>query len=284
MCADGEAVASDLSPRQQGRLVVCPTPIGNLRDITLRALDALRDAEAIACEDTRRTRILLDHFQIEARLVSLHEHNERRRAGELVKRMQAGETVALVSDAGTPLVSDPGFVLVRECVDAGLEVEVLPGPSSVTTALVASGLTAERWRFVGFMPRKRSESTRLLRAEEDTLIAFEAPSRLAATLELLVELDPDRPAVVCRELTKLHEEIRRGTAVELAAHYKQHPPRGEIVLVVAAGAAGEENFDSALGALRELVAGGAKPRPAAAAVARLTGLRANRLYGELADS
>lgn len=283
MCADGESVASDLPPRRAGRLVVCPTPIGNLRDITLRALDALRDADAIACEDTRRTRTLLDRFEIQGRLVSLHEHNERRRAGELIERMRGGGTVALVSDAGTPVVSDPGFVLVRECVEAGLEVEVLPGPSSVTTALVASALAAERWRFVGFMPRRRSESVRLLRGDQDTLVAFEAPSRLVATLELLVELDPDRPVAVCRELTKLHEEIRRGTAARLAAHYQRHQPRGEIVLVVAAGAAGEQNLDSAVGALRELVDSGAKPRTAAATIARLTGLRANRLYGELAD-
>ena len=140
-----------------GRLVVCPTPIGNLEDVTLRVLAALRDADVVACEDTRHTRVLLDRHGISARLVSLHEHNERERAGELVARIREGEVVALVSDAGTPLVSDPGFALVRECIAAGVALEVLPGPSAVLTALVASGLPAERWRFVGFLPR-RAES------------------------------------------------------------------------------------------------------------------------------
>ena len=140
-----------------GRLVVCPTPIGNLEDITLRVLAALREATVVACEDTRRTRVLLDRYGVKAHLVSYHEHNERERAAELVRRMNDGDTVALVSDAGMPLVSDPGFVLVREAVAAGLAVEVLPGPSAVLTALVASGLPAERWRFAGFLPRKKAE-------------------------------------------------------------------------------------------------------------------------------
>src|SRR5688572_16808467 len=140
-----------------GHLVICPTPIGNLEDVTLRALAALRDADVVACEDTRRTRVLLDRFGVKAKLVSYHEHNEDRRARELVERMRAGETVALVSDAGMPLVSDPGYVLVRECVAAGLAVEVLPGPSAVLTALVASGLPSDRWHFAGFLPRKKGE-------------------------------------------------------------------------------------------------------------------------------
>src|SRR5207302_4300924 len=140
-----------------GRLVVCPTPIGNLEDVTLRVLSALRDADVVACEDTRRTRVLLDRYGVQARLVSYHEHNERARAAELVKRMRAGETVALDSDAGMPLVSDPGFVLVQASVAAGLEVEVLPGPSAALAALVASALPADRWRFVGFLPRKQCE-------------------------------------------------------------------------------------------------------------------------------
>src|SRR5947209_7108443 len=161
-----------------GRLVVCPTPIGNLEDVTLRVLSALRDADVVACEDTRRTRVLLDRFGVKAHLVSYHEHNEEARARELVQRMRGGETVALVSDAGMPLVSDPGFVLVREAVAAGLGVEVLPGPSAVLTALVASGLPAERWRFAGFLPRKRAE-LRALFAAPETLVAFESPRRVA---------------------------------------------------------------------------------------------------------
>jgi 16S rRNA (cytidine1402-2'-O)-methyltransferase len=264
-----------------GRLLVCPTPIGNLQDVTLRVLDALRDADVVACEDTRHTAVLLARHSISAQLLSLHEHNERARAGELVARIRDGAVVALVSDAGTPLVSDPGFALVRECIAAGVAVEVLPGPSAVTSALVASGLPAERWLFVGFLPRKRAELARLLRETAETLVAFESPRRLAATLALLAELDAQRPAAVCRELTKLHEEVRRGSAAELAAHYAQGTVRGEIVLVVGAAPLGAASLEDALAALRELVTAGARPRPAAGVVAGLTGLAANELYREL---
>jgi 16S rRNA (cytidine1402-2'-O)-methyltransferase len=264
-----------------GRLVVCPTPIGNLEDVTLRVLGVLREADVVACEDTRHTRVLLDRHGIAARLVSLHEHNERARAGELVQRIRGGAVVALVSDAGTPLVSDPGFALVRGCHAAGLAVEVLPGPSAVLTALVASGLPAERWRFVGFLPRARGELQALLGATQETLVAFESPRRLAGTLELLAADDPSRPVAVCRELTKLHEEVRRGSAAELAAHYRGHPARGELVLVCGAAEPGRASLADALEVLRALIDAGARPRPAAAAVARLTGLGANELYREI---
>jgi 16S rRNA (cytidine1402-2'-O)-methyltransferase len=266
-----------------GRLVVCPTPIGNLGDVTLRVLEALRDADAIACEDTRRTRVLLDRYEIVGKLVSYHEHNERERARELVARIRDGAVVALVSDAGMPLVSDPGWALLRECLAAGVSVEVLPGPSSVLTALVASGLPAERWRFVGFLPRKRGELERVLGAP-DTLVAFESPGRLPATLEVLASLEAGRMAAVCRELTKLHEEVRRGTAAELAAHYEQNAPRGEIVLVIGGALAGRADREQALAALRATVQAGARARPAAVAIARLTGLSANELYRALLDS
>jgi 16S rRNA (cytidine1402-2'-O)-methyltransferase len=261
--------------------VVCPTPIGNLEDVTLRVLAALREADVVACEDTRRTRVLLDRYGVTAPLVSYHEHNERERAGELVKRMRAGDTVALVSDAGMPLISDPGYVLVQACVAGGLPVEVLPGPSSALAALVASGLPAERWRFVGFLPRKRGELERLLMTTPETLVAFESPARLTATLKLLAEHDPERPAAVCRELTKLHEEVRRGTAAELAAHYREHSPRGEVVLVVGAAPEGAGRLEDAVAALRKLVDAGARPRAAASVVAALTGVATNELYREL---
>jgi 16S rRNA (cytidine1402-2'-O)-methyltransferase len=264
-----------------GRLVVCPTPIGNLRDVTLRVLDTLRDAEVIACEDTRRTRVLLNRYEITTGLVSYHEHNERERAGELVARIQRGDVVALVSDAGMPLVSDPGWSVLQECLAAGVPVEVLPGPSSVLTALVASGLPAERWRFVGFLPRKRAELERALNESQETLVAFESPGRLPATLDVLAALDPERPVAVCRELTKLHEEVRRGLAAELAAHYVQNPVRGEIVLVVGAATRRSADSDEALTALRALVGAGARARPAAGALAKLTGLSANDLYRAL---
>jgi 16S rRNA (cytidine1402-2'-O)-methyltransferase len=271
-----------------GRLVVCATPIGNLQDVTLRVLDALREADVVACEDTRHTRVLLDRHGITAKLVSYHEHNERARASDLAARVGAGERVALVSDAGMPLISDPGFALVRACLEAGLQVEVLPGPSSVSTALVASGLPAERWRFVGFLPRKRAERERLLDRAAETLVAFESPRRLAATLAQLAGRDPERPLAVCRELTKLHEEVRRGSAAELAEYYGENAPRGEVVLVLGppAGAGSEDSAEraDALAALHELVDSGARPRPAAKVVAKLTGVSANELYRQLTDS
>ncbi|MEJ7798326.1 MAG: 16S rRNA (cytidine(1402)-2'-O)-methyltransferase [Solirubrobacteraceae bacterium] len=263
-----------------GRLVVCPTPIGNLEDVTLRVLSALRDATVIACEDTRRTRVLLQRYGVAAKLVSYHEHNERVRATQLVERMIAGDVVALVSDAGMPLVSDPGFVLVRACVAAGLAVEVLPGPSAALSALVASALPADTWRFVGYLPRKRGELAALVRATE-TIVAFESPNRVAASLAVLAEIDPQRAVVVCRELTKRHEEIVRGGAAELAARYAEQPPRGEVVLVLGGAPAAEPELAPALDALRRLVEAGAKPRPASSVVASLTGVKANALYRAL---
>jgi 16S rRNA (cytidine1402-2'-O)-methyltransferase len=267
-----------------GRLVVCPTPIGNLEDVTLRVLSALREADVVACEDTRRTRILLDRYGVKARLVSYHEHNEQARAAELARRMRDGDTVALVSDAGMPLVSDPGYVLVRACVAAGLPVEVLPGPSAAITALVASGLPADEWHFHGFLPRKKGELRRVLSDPGGTLVAFESPRRVAATLALLASLDPDRDVAVCRELTKAHEEIVRGSAGELASRYADAPPKGEVVLVLgppsASAAAGAEE-PAGLDALRRLVEAGAHPRKAAGVVAELTGASANALYRAL---
>lgn len=268
----------------QARLVVCPTPIGNLRDVTLRALDALREADLIACEDTRRTRKLLDRYQIEGRRVSLHEHNERERATELLARIQSGAVVALVSDAGTPLISDPGYALVRACVRAGARVDVLPGASSVITALVASGLAAERWCFVGFLPRRSSELEQLLLDSPGTLVAFEASRRLVASLTVLAERQPGRSVVVCRELTKAHEEIRRGAPGDLADHYREHQPLGEVVLVIGPSPVGAEvDFERAIAAVRELVDAGAKLRPAASVVGDLTGASVNELYDALTD-
>jgi 16S rRNA (cytidine1402-2'-O)-methyltransferase len=270
-----------------GRLIVCPTPIGNLEDVTLRVLAALREADVVACEDTRRTRVLLDRYGVRARQLSYNEHNERRRAAELVARMREGAVVALVSDAGMPLVSDPGFVLVRACVAAGLAVEVLPGPSAVLSALVASALPADRWRFAGFLPRRRAELEALFHSPE-TLVVFESPRRVASSLAVLAAIDPERPAAVCRELTKAHEEVVRGSAAELAARYAAAPPRGEVVLVVggapARAAADGGDLGPALRALRRLVEAGARPRVAAGVLAELTGVSANALYRALTES
>jgi 16S rRNA (cytidine1402-2'-O)-methyltransferase len=266
-----------------GRLVVCPTPIGNLEDVTLRVLSALRDADVVACEDTRRTRVLLERYGVQATLISYHEHNERERTAELVSRMQDGAVVALVSDAGMPLVSDPGYVLVQGCVAAGLEVEVLPGPSAALAALVASALPADAWRFVGFLPRKRAALLEVL-ASPETVVAFESPKRVGSSLSTLAELDGSRPVAVCRELTKVHEEVVRGTASELAARYLSAPPRGEVVLVIG-GAPPVSGVDpAAVDAVRRLVDAGARARVAARVVADLTGAPANALYREVAES
>jgi 16S rRNA (cytidine1402-2'-O)-methyltransferase len=265
-----------------GRLVVCPTPIGNLEDVTLRVLSALREADVVACEDTRRTRVLLDRYGVSGKLVSYHEHNEQARSASLVDRMRAGAVVALVSDAGMPLISDPGYVLVRACVAAGLPVEVLPGPSAALTALVASGLPSAEWHFAGFLPRKKGELTSAL-GHPGTLVAFESPRRVPATLALLASLDPSRPVAVCRELTKAHEEVVRGTASELAERYAVAPPKGEVVLVLgpASASGGGAAEPEGLDALRRLVDSGAHPRKAAGVVAELTGGSANELYRAL---
>lgn len=264
-----------------GRLIVCPTPIGNMEDVTLRTLTTLREADLIACEDTRRTGKLLERYGVSGKMVSYNEQNERGRTAELVRKMTDGLNVALVSDAGMPLVSDPGYVLVQGCIAAGLPVEVLPGPSAALAALVASGLPSDHWRFTGFLPRKSGELDELFDSLEETLVAFESPKRVAASLARLAAIDGGRPVAVCRELTKLHEEVARGTAAELAERYGAAEPKGEIVLVVGAApeaARAARREDGAVAAVKRLVDAGAKPREAAKVVAELTGLRANDLY------
>ncbi len=206
--------------------------------------------------------MLLERYGVQASLISYHEHNERERTSELVERMRGGAVVALVSDAGMPLVSDPGYVLVQGCVAAGLEVEVLPGPSAALAALVASALPSDAWRFVGFLPRKRSELIGVLGSPE-TVVAFESPRRVAASLSTLAEVDGSRPVAVCRELTKVHEEVVRGTASELAARYADAPPRGEVVLVIGGAPAPTGVDPGAVDAVRQLIDAGARARVAA---------------------
>jgi len=261
-------------------LVVCATPIGNLEDVTLRVLAELRAADVVLCEDTRHTRGLLQRYAIEARLLSYHEHNEASRTSELLPRLEAGERIALVSDAGMPGVSDPGARIVRAALDAGVEVTVLPGPSAVETALVASGLVAERYQFVGFLPRGAKALSELwdeLRAWQWPAVAFESPQRVPATLRSLAAADPVRPVAVCRELTKRFEEIVRGSAAELAERFAE-PPKGELTLVIGAAAAREVDEAGALAAVAELVDAGLSRKHAAELVARLTGAARNRLY------
>jgi 16S rRNA (cytidine1402-2'-O)-methyltransferase len=216
-------------------LYVIGTPIGNLGDITLRALDVLRNADVIAAEDTRHSGILLKHYEIAKPLVSYHEHNEAMRTAQLVERIAANQNVALITDAGSPGISDPGARLVRECIKRDLPFTIIPGPSSVLTALVGSGFSAERFFFGGFLPVKAGQRDRELRIASDhaeTTIFFESPYRLLKTLTACREIMPDRKLCVARELTKKFEEFRRGTAAELLAHYQARPPKGEIVLVI----------------------------------------------------
>jgi 16S rRNA (cytidine1402-2'-O)-methyltransferase len=261
-------------------LAVCATPIGNLEDVTLRVLRELREAEVVLCEDTRRTRILLERHEIRAaELVSYHEHNEARRTDEVLPRLLAGGRVALVSDAGLPGVNDPGRRLVDAALSAGVPVTVLPGPSAVETALVASGLVAEQYRFLGYLPRGRQALASLwedLRRWPHAAVGFESPKRLPLALALLAESQPERPVAVCRELTKRFEEVVRGSAAAVSARFSE-PPKGEIALVLGSAPPATED-DEALAAVAELVAAGAPRRAAAAVVSRLTGVPRNRLY------
>ena len=260
-------------------LAVCATPIGNLDDITLRVLAELRDADVVLAEDTRHTRGLLERHGIKARLLSYHEHNEAARVAELVPRLEAGERVALVTDAGMPTVSDPGARLVRAALEAGVELTVLPGPSAVETALAGSGLAGERYAFVGFLPRKAGELETLWREIAGwawPVVAFESPRRLPASLRSLAAFEPDREVAVCRELTKRFEEVVRGSAGELAARFAE-PPKGEITVVLGPGSAVSDPAE-ARAAVADLVEAGTPRRAAADVVARLTGRSRNELY------
>jgi 16S rRNA (cytidine1402-2'-O)-methyltransferase len=218
-------------------LYVVATPIGNLGDITLRALEVLKSVDLVAAEDTRHSGMLLKHFGIKKPFISYHEHNEAMRTAELGERLAGGENIALITDAGTPGLSDPGVRLVRECIKRELSFTIIPGPSSILTALVGSGFSIEKFRFRGFLPIKSGRRERELRAAAEsgeTVIFFESPYRLAKTLSACVDIMPDRQLCVAREMTKKFEEFRRGTAADLLAHYEAYPPKGEIVLVISA--------------------------------------------------
>jgi 16S rRNA (cytidine1402-2'-O)-methyltransferase len=264
-------------------LVVVPTPIGNLEDITLRAIRALREADLVACEDTRRTGRLLAHHGIKKDLVAYYEHNEKRLAPELAERARL-QSVALVSDAGMPLVSDPGYRLVSACIEAGVDVEVLPGPSAPITALVASGLPADTVVLLGFLPHRGKERADLLARiseERSTFVLFESPRRVGRTLE---ELPAEAPVAVCRELTKLHEEVFRGTAAKAARHFSEGP-KGEIVLVVRGGTdTRASGLDEAVELARRYVAKGESPSRSAARAARESGRKKGEIYARLIGS
>jgi len=261
-------------------LAVCATPIGNLDDITLRVLEELRTADLILCEDTRHTRVLLERHGVTGkRLLSYHEHNEAKRGAEVLPRLEAGERIALVSDAGMPGISDPGARLVASALAHAVPVTVLPGPTAVETALVASGLPAERYQFVGFLPRGSGALASFWAELADwrhPVVAFESPQRLPATLRSLASAEPDRRVAVCRELTKRFEEVVIGTAPEVAGRFGQ-APKGEITLVLGPGTKPHED-ELAFEAVAELVAAGLARRRAAELVSRLTGVSRNELY------
>jgi 16S rRNA (cytidine1402-2'-O)-methyltransferase len=275
----------------EGKLILCGTPIGNLEDAPPRLLKALAAADRIACEDTRRTRKLLTHFGISPRhLVVYNEGNERRQASALVKLIVQGETVALVSDAGMPGLSDPGFRLVRSCIEEGLDVEVVPGPTAAITALVLSGLPTGRFAFEGFLPRKATERKRHLSWLVDdprTLVFYASPHRIEETLVDLAEVLGPRRAALARELTKLHEEVRRGRLEELAAGVRSDPPRGEIVLVVE-GAIGEHGAevppDELARRARALMDEGVERREALSRVAKEAGVPRRRVFDALVEN
>ncbi len=263
-----------------GRLTICPTPIGNLDDVTPRVRAALAACDLVACEDTRRTGKLLHVLGIDVRMLSVEAHREAAQVPEVLRRLAAGAHICLATDAGMPLVSDPGGAIVRAAIDAGAELEVLPGPDAVTTALVASGLPADRFAFIGFLPRGAAAIGTTLDEADGwgvTLVAFESPNRLPGTLALIADRAPDRPMAVCRELTKLHEEVARGSASELAARFST-APKGEIALVlgpVDAPTAADADVAEAIAELRAL---GVRAKDAARIAARLTGRSSRDLY------
>src|SRR3954447_684923 len=261
-------------------LAVCATPIGNLEDVTLRVLRELAEADLVLCEDTRRTRKLLERHGVRAQLLSYHQHNEAARTAQVLPRLEGGERIALVSDAGLRGVSDPGSRLVRAARDAGAEVTVLPGASAVETALVASGLVDDRYQFAGYLPRGERALTALaeeLWAWPGAVIAFESPQRLSRSLRVLARVSPDRPAAVCRELTKRFEEIAVGSLAELAERF-EGDVKGEITIVLGRAEAAAPDADDAVAAVAELVAAGLSRRRSADLVARLTGVARNKLY------
>jgi 16S rRNA (cytidine1402-2'-O)-methyltransferase len=278
--------------RGGGVLYVVATPIGNPEDISARAIRMLREADVIACEDTRRTGRLLAEHQIGTRTISYFEHNEDRRVPELIARLQAGATIALVTDAGTPAISDPGYRLVREAHDAGIRVSAVPGPSAVIAALSVAGLPTDRFVFEGFLPAKGGERKRALerlRREPRTIVFYEAARRLTVSLKVIVEvLGDDRAAAVIREITKTYEETVRGTVAELLAHFNEHEALGEVTLVIEGAdltpgnsiepvGAGEDAIDEAA-AIAVLRGAGLSLKDASEVIAKLTGARRRDVY------
>lgn len=267
-----------------GTLYLVATPIGNLEDITLRALRILKEVDLIACEDTRHSRKLLNHYGITTALTAYHQHNEEPKAERLVAKLQAGQSIALISDAGTPAISDPGYRIVVACRDAGLSVVAVPGPSAVISALAISGLPTDAFVFAGFLPAKstaRRETLARLRAEQRTTLFYEAPHRLSETLaEIVAELGGERMVAVARELTKIHEELVRGSAEEVQQHFAAKEIKGEIVLLIAPASGAETPTITVKEALAQLLAEGTQLRAAVKQVAKAYGLPGDEVYRE----
>jgi len=270
----------------KGTLYVCATPIGNLGDITLRVLDTLREVDLIAAEDTRHSRKLLQHYQINTHMISYHEHNEKKKSLELVEKLKCGQAIALISDAGLPGISDPGTEVIRLCIAENIPVDVLPGPNAALTALVLSGMPTEHFAFQGFLPSSsgaRKRSLEQLAKLPQTQIFYEAPHRLVATLQGMSEYFGDRPAAVVRELTKLHQEVHRGTTLELLAAFEKSEPRGECCIILAPyvpvkAVGGPEEWCSEV---KERIAQGLSKKEAMKEVAKRYGVRKSEVYQAL---
>ncbi len=262
-------------------LFVVATPIGHLGDISSRALEALSSSDAILCEDTRRSAILLDRYGIKKKLVSYHQFKERQLLEQILAQLESGATLSLISDAGTPCINDPGLILIQACIERGFPFTPIPGPCSVIQALVLSGFATERFQFVGFLPRKPKEMLRQVLCYPGTTVAFESPQRLMDTLEAVDEIDPKRQVAVAREMTKTFEECLRGTPKELMTHFKEHPPKGEIVLSFALGKIPEDKIplDELIEMLRELH--GLSLKEAIKQAARLQGVPKSSVYKQV---
>lgn len=269
---------------KQGYLYLCPTPIGNLGDVTLRTLEVLNEADLIACEDTRNSLKLLRHFEINKPLISYHEHNEKQMSEQLIHKLQEGQVIALITDAGMPGISDPGYELVQMAIAEEVPFTVLPGPSAVLTALVGSGLPVNRFIFEGFLPRKGKDREQILKAwenEERTIIFYESPHRLLKTLEEFSTRWPERPLATCRELTKKFEDIQRGTCASLYDYFSDHPIKGEFVLVLGKAEEKlneEDRFQMALDYALTLMEAGERTKAAANAAAEKYDLSKRELY------
>lgn len=264
-------------------LYIVGTPIGNLGDFSPRGIDTLNEVDFIAAEDTRVSRVLLSHFDINNRLISYHEHNEKEKSQEIVQRILGGESCALISDAGMPAISDPGEILVRACADAGIEIVAVPGPTAAMSALAISGLDTSKFLFEGFLKGKTSEKTDALAQVKNlpyTLIFYESPHRLTQTLEIMLEVLGDRKIALCREITKMYEEVLRLTLSESIEYYKENDPRGEFVLIIEGAKATEEkpSFEQAVAMVTQRQEQGVSLSSAAREVAQITGYKRGKLY------